>query len=132
MQRISSGSSFEADISYSRAVNDGDYLHVSGTTGFDYETMSRPEDIQAQATQCLNNIESVLHAQNLDWRDSVRVHYIVPNRNDFRACWPMLAAKFGAHPPAATMFAADLLDPAMKIEIEVTAKIRKETPQPNE
>jgi enamine deaminase RidA (YjgF/YER057c/UK114 family) len=126
MQRISSGSSFEADIGCSRTINDGDYLHVSGTTGFDYETMSLPEDIEAQAAQCLNNIENVPHAQNLDWQDIVRVHYIVPIRDDFQACWPLLATKFGAHPPAATMFVAELMDPTMKIEIEVTAKIRKQ------
>ena len=65
--------------------------------------------------------------RGLDWQDVVRVHYIVPNRQDFPACWPALVAKFGSHPPAATMFVADLLDPSMKIEIEITAKIRSRT-----
>ena len=125
MQRISSGSTFEADIGYSRAVHDGQYVHVSGTTGYDYETMTLPDSAQAQATQAIANIDTALKAAGVTFADVVRVHYIFPNPDDFEPCWPIFRTAFGDHPPAATMISANLLDPAMKLEIEVTALAKR-------
>jgi enamine deaminase RidA (YjgF/YER057c/UK114 family) len=119
---VSSGSSFEAEIGYSRAVVDGDWIFVSGTTGFDYTTMQIADDVAAQCEQTLRNIERALQQANASMADIVRVHYILPNAADFPACWPVLRRWFGTIRPAATMFAAGLADPRMKIEIEVTAR----------
>ncbi len=121
-QLVSSGSSFEAEIGYSRAVVDGDWIFVSGTTGFDYATMQIADDVAAQCEQTLRNIERALQQANASLADIVRVHYILPNAADFPACWPVLRRWFGTIRPAATMFAAGLADPRMKIEIEVTAR----------
>jgi enamine deaminase RidA (YjgF/YER057c/UK114 family) len=121
-QLISSGSSFEHDIGYSRAVVDGDWVFVSGTTGFDYASMTIPPGIEAQAEQCLQTIAAVLEQAGSSLRDVVRVRYIVPHAPDFPACWPILRAHFGEIRPAATMFSAGLADPRMRIEIEVTAR----------
>lgn len=121
-QLVSSGSSFEAEIGYSRAVVDGDWIFVSGTTGFDYATMQIADDVAAQCEQTLRNIERALQQANASMADIVRVHYILPHAADFPACWPVLRRWFGAIRPAATMFAAGLADPRMKIEIEVTAR----------
>ena len=121
-QLVSSGSSFEAEIGYSRAVVDGDWIFVSGTTGFDYATMQIADDVAAQCEQTLRNIERALQQANASMADIVRVHYILPNAADFPACWPVLRRWFGTIRPAATMFAAGLADPRMKIEIEVTAR----------
>lgn len=121
-QLVSSGSSFEAEIGYSRAVVDGDWIFVSGTTGFDYATMQIADDVAAQCEQTLRNIERALQQANASLADIVRVHYILPDAADFPPCWPVLRRWFGAIRPAATMFAAGLADPRMKIEIEVTAK----------
>lgn len=110
---------------YSRAVVDGDYVFVSGTTGFDYPTMTIASDVVAQATQALANIDAALHEGGSSFASVVRVRYIVPERADFEPCWPALRAAFGAARPAATMISAGLSDPRMKIEIEVTA--RRET-----
>jgi enamine deaminase RidA (YjgF/YER057c/UK114 family) len=121
-QLVSSGSSFEAEIGYSRAVVDGDWIFVSGTTGFDYTTMQIADDVAAQCEQTLRNIERALQQANASMADIVRVHYILPNAADFPACWPVLRRWFGTIRPAATMFAAGLADPRMKIEIEVTAR----------
>jgi enamine deaminase RidA (YjgF/YER057c/UK114 family) len=120
---ISSGSSFERDIGYSRAVVVGDRVFVSGTTGFDYVTMTISDDIAEQAAQCLRNIETALAQAGASTRDVVRVRYILPNAADFPATWPVLRAAFGEIRPAATMFEAKLADPRMKIEIEVDAII---------
>lgn len=120
---ISSGSSFERDIGYSRAVVVGDRVFVSGTTGFDYATMTISDDIGEQTAQCLRNIEAALAQAGASMRDVVRVHYILPNAGDFPATWPALRAVFGDVRPAATMFEARLADPRMKIEIEVDAII---------
>eukprot|EP01037_Dinobryon_pediforme_P010832 gene10832-10912_t len=120
---ISSGSKFEAEIGYSRAVVDGDLVFVSGTTGFDYTTMTLAEGVVAQAEQALANIEQALREAGGRMADVVRVNYILPDRADFEACWPALRRAFGESRPAATMIQAGLLDPAMKIEIEVTARI---------
>ncbi len=123
-QWISSGSPYEAQIGYSRAVVDGDWIFVSGTTGFDYATMSIPEGAAAQAEQCFRNIERALGEAGATLADVVRVHYIVPAREDFHAAMPVLARFMGPVRPAATMICAGLLDERMKIEIEVTARRR--------
>ena len=121
---ISSGSEFETGIGYSRAVVDGDYIFVSGTTGFNYETMEIPEDIAAQAEQCFKNIEAALNEAGADLRNVVRVRYIVPHRDNFEPCWPVCRKYLGAALPAATMLIAGLLDERMQIEIEVTASMQ--------
>lgn len=123
MQRrlISSGSPFEAQIGYSRAVVQGDWVFVSGTTGFDYATMQISPDVAEQARQCLANIAAALHEAGASLADVVRVHYILPDGADFEPCWPALREAFGEVRPAATMICAQLLDPRMRIEIEVTA-----------
>lgn len=118
---ISSGSTFERDIGYSRAVVDGRWVFVSGTTGFDYATMTIADDAAEQARQCLRNIAQALAEAGASFADVVRVRYIVPDPADFPACWPALREAFGAVGPAATMIAAGLADPRMRIEIEVTA-----------
>ena len=122
---ISSGSPFEAQIGYSRAVVDGDWIFVSGTTGFDYATMTISEDPLAQAEQCLRNIGAALAEAGSSFADVVRVNYVLPDRADFEPCWPALRAAFGEARPAAKMIQAGLLDPRMKIEIEVTARKRQ-------
>jgi enamine deaminase RidA (YjgF/YER057c/UK114 family) len=118
---ISSGSAFEAQIGYSRAVVAGDWVFVSGTTGFDYSTMTIADDVVEQAAQCLRNIEAALRQAGASLADVVRVTYVLPQAGDFESCWPALRAAFGEVRPAAMMIAAGLADPRMKIEIEVTA-----------
>ena len=120
-QLISSGSSFEAKIGYSRAVIAGDWVFVSGTTGFDYSTMSISESLVEQTEQCLKNIEAVLRQARSSLKDVVRVTYVLPNGGEFEQCWPVLRTYFGDVRPAAMMISAGLADPRMKIEIEVTA-----------
>ena len=119
---ISSGSTFERDIGYSRAVVDGDWIFVSGTTGYDYATMTIPDGIVEQTEQCLRNIEAALAEAGASLRDVVRVTYIVPRADEFEQCWPPLRERFGEIRPAATMISAGLADPRMRIEIEVTAR----------
>ncbi|MCU0975710.1 MAG: RidA family protein [Steroidobacteraceae bacterium] len=121
---ISSGSPFERDIGYSRAVVDGDWVFVSGTTGFDYATMTISSDVAVQAEQCFRNIEQALSQAGATLADVVRVTYILPQAADFPACWPVLKRFLGEVRPAATMISAGLADPRMKIEVEVTARIR--------
>ena len=121
---ISSGSTFEQEIGYSRAVVDGEWVFVSGTTGFDYSTMSIADDILEQTEQCLKNIEAALRQAGARLNDIVRVTYIVPDATQFRRCWPVLRKYFGDIRPAATMISAGLADPRMRIEIEVTARKR--------
>ena len=121
---ISSGSAFEEQIGYSRAVVDGDWIFVSGTTGFDYATMTIADDIADQAEQCLRNIEAALREAGATLADVVRVLYIVPQAGEFERCWPVLRRHFGAVRPAATMISAQLLEPRMRIEIQVTARRR--------
>ena len=103
---ISSGSPFEAEIGYSRAVVQGDWVFVSGTTGFDYATMTIADDVAAQAEQCLRNITAALEQADA---------------SQFERCWPVLRRHFGEIRPAAMMISAGLADPRMRIEIEVTA-----------
>jgi enamine deaminase RidA (YjgF/YER057c/UK114 family) len=124
---ISSGSSFERDIGYSRAVVDGDWVFVAGTTGFDYRAMTVPEDLLAQAEQCVQNIKAALEQAGASLRDVVRVTYIFPKAEDFPQCWPVLRKHFGDVRPAATMISAGLADPRMRLEIEVTARRRAES-----
>lgn len=119
---IGSGSTFEAQIGYSRAVVDGDWIFVSGTTGFDYAKMTIAEGVVQQAEQCLKNIEAALREAGASLADAVRVRYILPDAADFEPCWPVLRKHFGDVRPAATMIEAGLADPRMKIEIEVTAR----------
>ena len=123
---ISSGSSFEKEIGYSRAVVDGEWIFVSGTTGFDYATMTLAEGVVAQAEQCIRNIEAALAQAGASLADVVRVTYILPDADEFPRCWPVLRKHFGEVRPAATMFSAKLLDPRIRIEVEVTARKRVE------
>ena len=118
---ISSGSSFEEDIGYSRAVVAGDWILVSGTTGFDYSTMTISDSLIEQTEQCLKNIESALLQAGSSLREVVRVTYVLPNGAEFAQCWPVLRKHFGEVRPAAMMICAGLSDPRMRIEIEVTA-----------
>ena len=120
-QRISSGSTFESQIGYSRAVVAGDWVFVSGTTGFDYATMTIADGIAAQADQCLQNIAHALEQAGASLADVVRVTYVVPVASEFEQCWPVLQRYFGDIRPAAMMISAGLLDPRMRIEMEVTA-----------
>lgn len=119
---ISSGSPFETEIGYSRAIVDGEWIFVSGTTGFDYEAMTISPDVRDQAEQTMRNIGRALTEAGSSYADVVRVRYILPNAADFEPCWPVLRRYFGEVRPAATMIAAGLSDPRMKIEIEVTAQ----------
>jgi len=118
---ISSGSTFEDQIGYSRAVVQDPFVFVSGTTGFDYSTMTIAPDIMAQTDQCLQNIEQALKAAGSSLLDVVRITYVVPNAEDFEKCWPVPRRYLGNIRPAAMMISAKLLDPRMLIEIEVTA-----------
>lgn len=120
-QLISSGSTFEQQIGYSRAVVQGDWVFVSGTTGFDYTTMTIAPDIETQTDQCLRNIEAALLQAGASLRDVVRVTYVLPDGSEFAKTWPVLQRYFGEVRPAAMMISAGLADPRMRIEIEVTA-----------
>jgi enamine deaminase RidA (YjgF/YER057c/UK114 family) len=119
---ISSGSPFEADIGFSRAVVDGEWIFVSGTTGFDYARMTIPEDPAEQARQAVRNIETALAEAGASLADVVRVKYYVPDAADWPAIVPVLGEVFGAIRPAATALICGLVDPRMRIEIEVTAR----------
>jgi len=126
---ISSGSSFEKSIGYSRAVVDGDWVFVSGTTGFDYATMTISDDAVAQCEQALQNIEAALRQAGSGFDDVVRVHYLMTSAADFERCWPAMGKAFGAVRPSCTAMVVGLVDPRMKIEIEVTALKRKVAPR---
>jgi enamine deaminase RidA (YjgF/YER057c/UK114 family) len=118
---ISSGSTFEQDIGYSRAVVVDDWVFVSGTTGFDYASMTIAEDLVEQVEQCLKNVRAALQQAGSRLEDVVRVTYILPEASDFPDCWPVLRKYFGNVRPAATMISAGLSDPRMRIEVQVTA-----------
>lgn len=120
---IDSGSTFEEQIGYSRAVVDGEWVFVSGTTGFDYAAMTIEPDVVAQAEQCLRNIADALARAGGTIADVVRARYLLPDAGDFPKCWPVLRQWFGSVRPAATMMVVGLADPRMKIEIEVTARL---------
>ncbi len=119
---VSSGSPFEAEAGYSRAVVDGEWIFVAGTTGFDYVQMTIAEDPVEQARQAFRNIEQALGEAGATLVDVVRVRYYVPNPADWPAIVPVLGHAFGAIRPAATALFCGLVDPRMKIEIEVTAR----------
>ncbi len=118
---ISSGSIFEKSIGYSRAVVQGDWMFVSGTTGFNYETMEISENVVEQAEQTFRNIKAAMEQGGFSLTDAVRVHYLMLDVKDFEPCWPVLQKYLGDIRPAATMFVTSMADPRMKIEIEVTA-----------
>lgn len=122
---ISSGSRFEAEIGYSRAVIDGDWIFVSGCTGYDYATMTLAEGIVAQCEQAMANLEDALVQAGASFADVVRVKYILPHREDFEPCWPILRRCFAEARPAATMIQAGLIDEAVLFEIEATARLRR-------
>jgi len=126
-QLISSGSTFEKSIGYSRAVVDGDWVFVSGTTGYEYSTMTIQDDVVAQCEQALKNIEAALKQAGAGIADVVRVHYLLPIAADFERCWPVLGKVFGEVRPACTVMVVGLVDAKMKIEIEVTALLRRKT-----
>jgi enamine deaminase RidA (YjgF/YER057c/UK114 family) len=121
---ISSGSSYEAEGGYSRAVVDGEWVFVAGTTGFDYAAMTISDDPAEQARQALRNIEAALGEAGASLADVVRVKYYLPDAADWPRIVPALGAAFGAIRPAATALICGLIDPRMKIEIEVTARRR--------
>jgi enamine deaminase RidA (YjgF/YER057c/UK114 family) len=122
---ISSGSAFEAQIGYSRAVVEGDFVFVSGTTGFDYATMTLAQGVVAQCDQAFRNIEAALREAGGSMDDIVRATFILPDRADWPPCWPTVQRWLGRARPAATMLVAGLMDPAILIEIEVTARLRR-------
>ncbi len=120
---ISSGSTFEKSIGYSRAVVVDGWVHVSGTTGFDYTSMTISEDVAEQARQALLTSEAARTEAGSGLADVVRVRYILPDPADFEPCWPVLREFFDEVRPAATMISCGLADPRMRIEIEATARI---------
>ena len=120
---ISTGSPFEERIGYSRAVVTDGWVFVSGTTGYDYATMTMPDSIQDQCRNTLQTIENALKESGASLDDVVRVRYIVPNPQEWPECWSITSAAFANARPAATMISAALQEPEMKIEIEVTARL---------
>ncbi len=118
---ISSGSTFEKEIGYSRAVVVDNWVLVSGTTGFDYSKMSISDDLLEQAEQCFRNIEAALDQAGSSMKEVVRVTYVFPQADDFEKCWPVMRKYLGDVRPSAMMLTAGLSDPRMKIEIQVTA-----------
>lgn len=122
---ISSGSPFEKTAGYSRAVVDGDFAFVSGTTGYDYATMTMPADVTAQTRNCFKNIEAALQQAGFALADVVRATYYITNVADADAVFAVCGEVLGEIRPAATIVAvAGLYKPEMKLEIEVTAKRR--------
>lgn len=122
-RHITSGSTFEATVGYARAVVVDGWVFVAGTTGTDYATMTLPEAVEDQCTTALANIAAALAEAGCTFDDVVRVRYILPDRADFPKLWPQLSAAFAAARPAATMIEAGLMEDAMKVEIEVTARL---------
>lgn len=116
-RHISSGSDFERKIGYSRAVVVDNWVFVSGTTGYDYETMQISANVVEQAEQCFKNIINALEQAGSSLLDVVRVQYIFPNATDFELCWPILRKYVEDVKPAATMIEAGLANTAMKIEV---------------
>lgn len=129
-RHVSTGSPFEEQIGYSRAVVTDGWVFVAGTTGYDYAKMTMPEDVTDQCRNALQTIENALKEVGASLHDVVRVRYILPNPADWTACWPITAEAFAIARPAATMISAGLQEPEMKIEIEVTAHMSETTPAP--
>jgi len=121
---ISSGSEFEKVAGYSRAVVDGEWVFISGTTGFDYQRMTISEDPVEQTHQIFRTIETVLKDAGASLADVVRANYIVPNGDDWKVLAPVIGQYFRDIRPASTAIVCDLVDPRMKIEIELTVKKR--------
>ncbi len=119
---ITTGSPFERDIGYSRAVVVDGWIFVAGTTGYDYATMTMPDSIEDQCRNALDTIAGALAQAGATLDDVVRVRYIVPDPAEWPRCWPITSEVFARARPAATMFSAALQVPEMKIEIEVTAR----------
>ena len=124
VKHISTGSPFEERIGYSRAVVADGWVFVAGTTGYDYATMTMPEDVVDQCRNALATIGAALAEAGSSLDDVVRVRYILPDKTDWPACWPITSEIFATARPAATMLVAGLQEPEMKIEIEVTARLR--------
>ena len=120
--RISSGSTFEQVAGYSRVLVDGDWIFVSGTTGFDYTTMDISNDAPTQARQCFRNIAAALAQAGATLDDVVRVTYLLGDASLFAELAPIFGEHLGVARPAATALVVGLVDPRMKIEIEVTAR----------
>lgn len=121
---ISSGSRFEEEIGYSRAVVAGDMVYVAGTTGYDYATMTIAEGVAEQCEQAFRNIQAALEQAGASMDDVVRATFIVPRREDWEPCWPVTRKWFARARPASTLIHAGLQTDAMRIEIEVTARLR--------
>ena len=119
---ISTGSRFEREVAYSRVVVDGEWAFVSGTTGFNYATMTISDDVAEQTRQTLENVSAALQEAGFSLADVVRTVYILPRADDFPACWPILREYFNEIRPANTTLITGLVDPRMRIEIEVTAR----------
>ncbi len=119
---ISSGSSFEKVAGYSRAVVDGDWIFVSGTTGYDYASMTIAPDIESQTRQAFRNIAQALEQAGASLDDVVRVHYYLTHQGDFKRLAPIFGEYLGKARPAATAIICGLVEPEMKVEIEVTAR----------
>ena len=124
---ISSGSTIEKEIGYSRAVVDGEWIFVAGTTGFDYSKMTISDDLLEQTDQCFRNIEMALKEAGSSLKDTVRVTYVFPVAADFEKCWPVMRRYLGDVRPAAMMISAGLSDPRMLIEIQITARTHSGT-----
>ena len=120
---ISTGSPFEASIGYSRAVVDGSMVYVSGTTGYDYATMSMPEDAAAQARNAFHTIAHALGQAGSSLKDVLRVRYYITDMAHYEALVAVAGETFRDIRPAATMIVCGLTTPEMKLEIEVTARI---------
>lgn len=123
VQRISTGSPFEKQAGYSRAIKDGEWVHVAGTTGYDYKTMIMPEDVASQAENCFQTISAALEEAGSSLNDVVRAHYYITDPSFADDVFQATGKYFGEVRPAATMVVAGLIKPEMKIEIEVTARI---------
>lgn len=122
-RNISSGSPFEAEIAYSRAVLVDGWVFVSGTTGYDYANMQMPEGVVAQCDKAMANIAAALEKAGATVSDIVQIRYILPDAQEFSACWPVLRKWLGDVRPAATMIEAKLMEGSMRIEIEATARL---------
>ena len=123
VRHISTGSPFEEQIGYSRAVIADGWVFVAGTTGYDYEAMTMPETIEEQCENTLATIAKALKEAGSSLDHVVRVNYIVPDKAEWPNCWAITSKAFANARPAATMICADLQNPEMKIEIEVTARV---------
>lgn len=122
-RHITSGSTFETTIGYSRAVVQDGWVFVSGTTGYDYATMTLPEGVEDQCRNTLANLANALAQAGCTLDDVVQIRYILPDRADFPKLWPQLSAAFAKARPAATMIEARLMEDSMKVEIEATARV---------